>query len=55
MTPILESLLSICEEHGASDIHLTAGFAPRFGVRGALVEKGDFAPFDEKAVDAVAM
>ena len=55
MTPILESILSICEEHGASDIHLTAGFAPRFRVRGALVAKGDFAPFDEKAVDAVAM
>ena len=55
MTPILESLLSICEEHGASDIHLTAGFAPRFRVRGMLIEKGDFAPFERKAVDAVAM
>ena len=54
MTAILESLLELCEEYGASDLHLTAGFAPRFRIHGYLVEKGGFAPFDEKAVDAVA-
>ena len=54
MTAILDSLLSLCEEYSASDLHLTAGFAPRFRIRGSLVEKGGFAPFDEKAVDAVA-
>lgn len=54
MTAILENLLSLCEEYAASDLHMTVGFAPRFRVRGDLVEKGGFAPFDEKAVDAVA-
>ena len=54
MTPILENLLSLCEEYAASDLHLTAGFAPRFRIHGDLIEKGGFAPFDEKAVDAVA-
>lgn len=55
MSPILECLLSLCEEYGASDIHLTAGFAPRFRLRGSLVVKGDFSPFDVKAVDAIVM
>ena len=54
MTAILESLLSLCEEYSASDLHLTAGYPPRFRVRGELVERGGFAPFGEEALDAVA-
>lgn len=55
MTAILESLLSICEEYGASDIHLAVDVAPRFRMRGVLVEKGGFRRFDMASVDAVAM
>ena len=55
MTAILDNLLSLCEEYDASDIHLAVDLRPRFRIRGALVEKGDFRPFDIKAVDAVAM
>jgi len=55
MTPLLESLLSVCEEYGASDVHLAAGTAPRFRMRGSLVEKGGYARLDMKTVDAVAM
>lgn len=55
MTAVLESLLAICEEYGASDIHLAANVAPRFRMRGTLVEKGGFRSFDMAAVDAVAM
>ncbi len=54
MSPLLESLLALCEEFGASDLHLTVGYAPRFRIRGALVMKGDFGAFDAKAVDEVA-
>ena len=55
MDALLESLFSVCEEFGASDIHLTAGFPPRFRIRGALVEKGGYRTFGTKEVDAVAM
>lgn len=55
MTALLESIFSLCEEFSASDIHISTGFAPRFRIRGALIEKGDFAPFDMKTVDALAM
>ena len=55
MMPLLESIFSLCEEFDASDIHLSVGFAPRFRIRGALVEKGDFKPFDAKTVDAITM
>jgi twitching motility protein PilT len=55
MSAMLESLLSLCEEFGASDLHVSAGIAPRFRIRGALVEKGSFRPFDMKTVDALAM
>ena len=55
MSPMLESLLSLCEEFCASDLHLSVGLAPRFRIRGALVEKGGFRPFDMTAVDALAM
>ena len=55
MSPILQSLFSLCEEYVASDVHVMVGFAPRFRIRGALVEKGDFAPFDERAVDEIAV
>ena len=55
MDALLESLFSVCEECGASDIHLTTGFPPRFRIRGALIEKGGYRPFGTKEVDAVAM
>lgn len=54
MSPVLESLLSLCEEYGASDLHLTAGYPPRFRIGGALVEKGDFSAFDVRMTDAIA-
>lgn len=55
MSPILENLLAMCEEYGASDLHLAVGRRPRFRLRGALVEQGDFRPFDAKTVDAITM
>ena len=55
MDALLESLFAACEESKASDIHLATGLAPRFRVRGSLVELGGYRPFDAKAVDAVAM
>ena len=55
MTPLLESLFSVCEEFGASDMHLATGNPPRFRIRGQLVEKGDFRAFDMKTVDALVM
>ncbi len=55
MSPLLENLLAMCEEFEASDLHLTVGLAPRFRIRGALLAKGDFRPFDGKTVDALAM
>ena len=55
MNALLESLLSVGEEFGASDIHLAVGLAPRFRMRGTLVEKGGFRPFDQETVDAIAM
>ena len=55
MSPALENLLSLCEERGASDIHLAADSRPRFRVRGALVELADLRAFDRKEVDAIAM
>ena len=55
MTAVLESILSVCEEYGASDIHLAANIAPRFRMRGTLVEKGGFRKFDMASVDAIAM
>jgi len=55
MSPLLETLLALCEENQASDLHLEAGLRPRFRVRGALLEKGDVAPLDVKTVDALAM
>jgi len=54
-SPILETLLAMCEETDASDLHLSVGLAPRFRIRGSLVEYGDFRPFDVKTVDAIAM
>ena len=55
ISPMLETLLAMCEEADASDLHLSVGHAPRFRIRGALVEHGGFRPFDIKAVDAIAM
>jgi len=54
-SPILDSLFACCESTSASDIHLTVGECPRFRIRGAVVEAGDFAAFDAKTVDAVTM
>ena len=55
MIPILENVFALCEEYGASDIHFAVGERPRFRIRGALVERGDFRPFERKTVDAIAM
>ena len=55
MNSLLQSLLEICEETGASDVHLAVGMPPRFRIRGELVERGDYRAFDSTAVDAVAM
>ena len=55
MSATLSNLLALCESFEASDIHLSVGLAPRFRIRGALVEKGDLKPFDRRDVDAVAM
>ena len=55
MNALLESLLSVGEEFGASDVHLAVGLAPRFRMRGTLVEKGGFRAFDQETVDAIAM
>ena len=55
MDALLETLFAACEETKASDVHLATGLAPRFRVRGALVEVGGYRPFDAKTVDAVAM
>ena len=55
MSPLMQSIFALSEEFGASDIHLLVDSRPRFRIRGALIEKGDFAPFDMKTVDALAM
>ncbi|MCR5415045.1 MAG: PilT/PilU family type 4a pilus ATPase [Kiritimatiellae bacterium] len=55
MNLLTESLFAACETRGASDIHLTTGFPPRFRIRGELVELDGFKPFGVKEVDSVAM
>ena len=55
MSPILESILDLCESLGASDVHLAVDQTPRFRVRGDLVDTGNFRPFDVKSVDAIAV
>jgi len=55
MSPLLQSIFELSDEFGASDIHLSVGQRPRFRLRGALIAKGDFAAFDVKTVDALAM
>ena len=55
MSVLLESLLAMCEETDASDLHLSVGLAPRFRIRGVLVAYGGFRPFDVKTVDSLAM
>lgn len=55
MSPLMQSIFALSEEFGASDIHLAVDHRPRFRIRGALVEKGDFAPFDTTTVDELAM
>ena len=55
MDALLTSLLEQCEDYGASDVHLAAEMAPRFRLRGTLVEKGGYRPFDQETVDRLAM
>lgn len=55
MEALLESLFAVCEDYGASDVHLAADMAPRFRMRGTLVEKGGYRPFDQETVDRLAM
>ena len=55
MNPLLANLFSQCEDYGASDVHLLADMAPRFRMRGTLVEKGGYRPFDQETVDRLAM
>lgn len=54
-SPMLTSIFAVCEDYDASDVHIMPGIAPRFRMRGALVEKGGFAPFESEVVDAIAM
>jgi len=54
MSPMLESLFSVCESRGASDVHLAVDRAPRFRIRGDLVDVGEFSRFDMATVDAIA-
>lgn len=55
MSALMETLLALCEEFEASDLHISVGLAPRFRIRGALVPKGDFKPFDMQTVDELTM
>lgn len=55
MSSLLETLLDLCEEFEASDLHISVGLAPRFRIRGALVPKGNFKPFDMQTVDELTM
>ncbi len=48
-------MLAVCEDFEASDLHVTPGIAPRFRIRGSLVEKGGIRPLQVKEVDAIAM
>ena len=55
MSSLLDTLLDLCEEFEASDLHISVGLAPRFRIRGALVPKGNFKPFDMQTVDELTM
>ena len=55
MIPILDSLVEHCVELGASDIHLSVDEPPRFRVQGKLAPRPEFAPFDARTVDDIAM
>jgi len=55
MSSLLETLFSMCEEIGASDLHVSVGEKPRFRTRGALLERGDFRAFDIRTVDELTM
>ncbi len=52
---LMENLLAMCEEFEASDLHLSVGLSPRFRIRGRLVARGDFRPFDSETIDALTM
>ena len=51
----LETLLEMCEESNASDLHLAVGLPPRFRIKGALLARDDLRAFDAADVEAVAM
>ena len=51
----LETLLEMCEESNASDLHLAVGLPPRFRIKGSLVARGDVRTFDAADVEAVAL
>ena len=55
MIPILDSLFGHCVELGASDIHLSVDEPPRFRVQGKLAPRPEFASFDARTVDDIAM
>ena len=55
MIPILDSLFEHCVELGASDIHLSVDEPPRFRVQGKLAPRPEFASFDARTVDDIAM
>ena len=55
MLQILESLFEMCNELGASDIHLTTNQPPRFRVRGRLSPRPDLMVFSGEQVDEIAM
>ena len=51
VTPLLAGLLERCAAEGASDLHVTAGLAPRLRLDGALVTAGE--PTSTAAVEAI--
>ena len=55
MIAILDSLFEHCAELGASDIHLSVDEPPRFRVQGRLAPRPEFAVFDARTVDDIAM
>jgi len=51
----LESLLEMCEESNASDLHLAVGLPPRFRIKGSLVSRDDVRALDAADVEAIAL
>ena len=51
----LETLLEMCEESNASDLHLATGLPPRFRIKGSLLARNDLRAFEAADVDRISM